>query len=548
MAVQTGAAALLDALLGHGVDTVFGLPGGQLYPFFDALHARAERVRFVGARHEQACAYMAFGYARSTGRPSVFAVVPGPGVLNTSAALCTAYACGAPVVCATGQIPSASIGRGIGELHELPDQLATLRTLTKHAARIEAPETAPRVVNEVFAAMLSGRTRPVAIEMAPDVMERTAEVTCTEPRGPSMPEADPDAVVAAARLIAAARCPLIYVGGGAVHAAEEVRALAELIGAPVSCFRSGRGILSTEHDLALSLPAAHRLWPAVDVVIGIGSRMVEPLRNWGTDAALKVVRIDVDAEEMRRHGAPDVALHGDSAVALQALIAALESRIARRRTPHPEVARVRAELLRAIERVRPQLAFLRAIREVLPRDGIFCDEITQVGFASWYAWPTYAPRLHVNCGYQGTLGYGYATALGAQVANPGRAVVSIAGDGGFMFAVQEMATAVQYSIPVKAIVFNSDSFANVKREQGCTYSGRYIGSDLRNPDFVRLAEAFGMPGHRATTPGQLRTVLGRALAEPGPALIEVPVGDMPSPWDFIMLPRLRGGTARGASS
>ncbi len=540
MAIETGAAALLRSLLDHGVDTVFGLPGGQLYSFFDALYEHSGRVRFVGPRHEQACAYMAFGYARSTGRPGVYAVVPGPGVLNTAAALSTAYACNTPVMCITGQIPSTSIGLGIGELHELPDQLATLRTLTKWAARIERPEDAPRVVSEAFTAMLSDRPRPVAIEMAPDIMERRADVQAVERGRVSVPEADPAAIAEAARVIAEARCPLIHVGGGAAHAAREVLELAELIGAPVSCFRAGRGVLSTEHPLSLSLPAAHRLWPKVDVVIGIGSRMVEPLRNWGCDEHLKIVRIDVDASEMTRLAVPTVGIHGDSVTVLRALNKRISARLKRRTAPHPEVERMRALLAREIERVQPQVEFLRAIRDVLPRDGIFCDEITQCGFASWYAWPTYAPRHHINCGYQGTLGFGYATALGVKVANPSQPVVSIVGDGGFMFAVQELATAVAYGIDVKTILFNSNSFANVKRAQHESYADRFIGSDLRNPDFVRLAEAFGMAGYRAQSPAELRKTLERAFGESGPALIEVPVREMVSPWDFILLPRNRG--------
>jgi acetolactate synthase-1/2/3 large subunit len=548
MPIESGATALLRSLLRHGIDTVFGLPGGQLYEFFDALYLESARVRFVGPRHEQACAYMAFGYARSTGRPSVYAVVPGPGVLNTAAALCTAYGCNAPVVCLTGQIPSASIGKGIGELHELPDQLATMRSLTKWAARIERPEDAARVVRDAFVAMLSGRPRPVSIEMAPDVMALKAEVRALDPGEPRVPQADPDAIAAAATLIAEARCPLIYVGGGAAHAAAEVRELAELAGAPVGCFRSGRGILSFEHELALNLPAAHRLWPKVDVVVGIGSRMLEPLRHWGTDPQLRIIRVDVDEVEIERLVQPTVRLHGDSAVVLRELNARLAARLGRARAVHPEVARVKAQVATDIERVQPELSYLRAIRDALPRDGILCDEITQCGFASWYAWPVYAPRQHVTCGYQGTLGFGYATALGAKVANPGRPVVAIAGDGGFMFQVQELATAVQYGIDVKVILFNSNSYANVKREQQETYARRFIGSDLRNPDFVRLAESFGMAGYRATSPAELRATLGRALAERGPALIEVPVGEMASPWEFILLPKVRGVAASGSAT
>jgi len=545
MTQMSGAMALLRGLIAQGIDTVFGLPGGQLDHFFDALYHEQDRVRVIVSRHEQGAAYMAFGYARSTGRPSVYTVVPGPGVLNTTAALCTAYACNSPVLCLTGQIPSGAIGLGAGELHELPDQLATLKTLTKWAARIERPEDAPALVAAAFRELRTGRPRPVALEMAMDIMAATAEVREATPVASAPAAPDSDAITRAARLLAEARAPLVYIGGGAAHASAEIRELAQLLQAPVVSFRAGRGVLSDEHPLACTLPVGHRLWGKVDLVIGIGSRMMEPLMHWGAPPDLKVVRIDVDPAEISRYGTPAVGLQADAALTLRALIPAL-TRVLRgvRREPALPVARTKAEVTAEIEQVQPQLSFLSAIRKVLPRDGIFCDEITQCGFASWYGFPVYAPRQHINCGYQGTLGYGYATALGVKVAHPGQPVVSIAGDGGFLFNVQELATAVQYGIGLKTIVFNSNSFANVQRQQREWFGERIIGSDLRNPDFVKLAEAFGLPGYRVSTPAELGRTLERSLAEPGPALIEVPVGDMASPWKYIILPALT--SAQGA--
>ncbi len=539
MSQLSGATALLKGLIDHGVDTVFGLPGGQLDHFFDALYHAQDKVRFIGSRHEQGAAYMAFGYARSTGRPSVFAVVPGPGVLNTAAALCTAYACNTPVLCLTGQIPSESIGRGFGELHELPDQLATLRSLTKWATRIDRPQDAPAKVAEAFTQLTCGRPRPVALEMPMDIMGREAAVPEVAPSAIWRCAPDPAAVAAAAKVIASARCPMIYVGGGAVTAAPEVLALAELIGAPVVSFRAGRGIVSDDHPLGLTLPAGHRLWPKVDVLIGIGSRLLEPLQHWGRPRDLKVVRIDVDPEELSRLGQPTVGLMGDSQLSIRALLPAVESALpGRKRASGLDVDSAKRAVAAEIQQIQPQMSWLAAIRNVLPRDGIFCDEITQCGFASWYGFPVYGPRRHINCGYQGTLGYGYATALGVKVAHPDRAVVSIAGDGGFLFNVQELATAVQYQVGLKTIVFNSNSFGNVQRQQREWFGSRLIGSDLRNPNFVALAEAFGAAGYRAETPAVLQNVLERVLGEPGPALIEVPVTQMASPWKHIILPEL----------
>lgn len=535
----SGAMALLNGLLDHGIDTIFGLPGGQLDHFFDAIYRRQDRVRLIGTRHEQGAAYMAFGYARSTGKPAVYTVVPGPGVLNTTAALCTAYACNAPVMCLTGQIPSASIGKGFGELHELPDQLGGLRLLTKWAERIETAAEAPRAVARAFESMLGGRMRPVALEMPPDVMASEDEIVGVPPMARPAAEPDPEQIARAARIVASARCPMIYVGGGAVGACEEVRELAQMLQAPVVSFRSGRGVVPDDHPLGFTLPAGHRLWPKVDVVIGIGSRMMEPLLHWGVDRDLQVVRIDIDPQEIARAGQPAAGILADAGAALRALIPAVSKLLAPRGKAE-DFAAIKASVAADIERVQPQLSFLKAIRQALPRNGIFCDEITQCGYASWYGFPVSRPREHINCSYQGTLGYGYATALGVKVAHPDVPVVSIAGDGGFMFNVQELATAVQYGIGLKTIVFNSNSFTNVQRQQREWFGNRLIASDLRNPDFVKLAESFGAAGYRAASPAELRGTLERALAEPGPAIIEVPVGDMATPWEFIILPQLRG--------
>ena len=545
----SGAVALLEAVAAQGVDTIFGLPGGQLDHFFDAIHAAGDRIRLIGTRHEQGAAYMAFGYARSTGRVGTYCVVPGPGVLNTAAALCTAYACNAPVLCLTGQIPSSAIGRGRGELHELPDQLATLRTLTKWAARIDHPAQVAELVAQAFRELTGGRPRPVSLEMPMDIMGlqiRLPDVAAPAPVLPVAATVDLSEIERAAQLIAAAEFPMIYVGGGAVDAGEEIRELAQRLGAPVVSFRAGRGILSDEHELALTLPGGHRLWPKVDLLIGVGSRLMEPLHHWGRAASLKVVRIDIDPVEMARPGAPEVGLLGDARVTLKALIEALRSRARPSPGRGEAVTAAKLAVARDIQKVQPQLAYLEAIREALPRDGIFCDEITQCGFASWYGFPVYRPRSHINCGYQGTLGYGFATALGVKVAHPDKAVVAIAGDGGFMFNVQELATAVQHKIGLVTVIFNSNSFSNVKRQQQEWFGNRTIASDLVNPDFVKLAQSFGAAGWRVNSPQELRAALGKAFAEPGPTIIEVPVGQMASPWEFIILPPL-ATAAREAS-
>ena len=535
MGEMSGADALLAQLLANGVHTIYGLPGGQLDHFFDSMHRAGDRIRFIGSRHEQGAAYMALGHARSTGDPGVYCVVPGPGVLNTAAALCTAYATNAPVLCLTGQIPSSGLGRGIGYLHELPDQLATLATLTRWSDRIMTPEAAPAAVNEAFCRMLGGRQGPVSIEMPMDVMARRGEVALRP--AASLPDGaavDPDAAQAAARLMAASSSPLIVAGGGAVAARTEVNELAQRLQAPVVTFRNGRGLVSDRSYLSQNLVAGYELWRTADLVIGIGSRMEQQYLHWGMPTDRAVVRIDIDAAEFARHPDPTVALHGDAGPALAAILSALDASMGKRPSRQAELVALKGAVRKRIETVQPQVAFLDAIREALPDDGFLVDEITQAGYAAWYAFPVYEPRHLVTSGYQGTLGYGYATALGVKAANPAKPVVNLGGDGGFMYTSNEMATAAQYGIGLVTVLFNNNRFQNVQRQQKEWFGGRIIGSDLKNPDFVAYGESFGIRSSRVAAPTRLRAELETCLARDEPALIEVQVGDMASPWPFIM--------------
>ena len=537
MTVSSGGEAIVSGLVAHGVDTVFGLPGAQIYGLFDGFHQA--QLKVVGARHEQACGYMAFGYARSSGRPGVFSVVPGPGVLNAGAALLTALGCNEPVLCLTGQVPTQFLGKGRGHLHEMPDQLATLRTFVKWADRIEYPDAAPAMVSRAFQEMLSGRRGPASLEMPWDVFTQRAE---TGPAGVydpfPAPLPDPDRVKAAAALIAGSKTPMIFVGSGAIDAGDEILELAELIDAPVVAFRSGRGIVSNAHELGLTMSAAYRLWPTTDLMIGIGTRMELPASTFRwpfQPEGLKSIRIDIDPSEMRRL-TPDAAVVADAQAGTRELLAAVRKlgygKTSGRRAAIREAS---AAAHREIQSVQPQMAYLNILREVLPPNAIVTDELSQVGFASWYGFPVYQPRTFITSGYQGTLGSGFPTALGAKVAHPDRPVVAITGDGGFMFGVQELATAVQFNIGVVTLVFNNNAYGNVRRDQRERFAGRVVASDLVNPDFVKLAESFGVGAARVTSPDHFRAALEKALAHGGPYLIdiEVPTDSETTPWTFI---------------
>ncbi|MCP1756446.1 thiamine pyrophosphate-dependent enzyme [Bradyrhizobium elkanii] len=536
MTSTSGGEAIVNGLLAHGVDTVFGLPGAQIYGLFDAFHQA--QLKVIGARHEQACGYMAFGYARSSGKPGVFSVVPGPGVLNASAALLTAFGCNEPVLCLTGQVPTQFLGKGRGHLHEMPDQLATLRTFVKWADRIEYPDNAPALVSRAFQEMLSGRRGPASLEMPWDVFTQRTQVAAVKPFDPlPAPQPDPDRIRAAADLIAGSKAPMIFVGSGAIEAREEILELAEMIDAPVVAFRSGRGIVSNAHELGLTMASAYKLWPKTDLMIGIGTRLELPtMSRWPYQpAGLKCVRIDIDPVELRRWPA-DAGVIADARAGTADLVAAVR-KVGYRKTSGRRTAirEATAATEQEIQRIQPQMAYLKILREVLPANAIVTDELSQVGFASWYGFPIYEPRTFVTSGYQGTLGSGFPTALGAKVANPNKPVVAISGDGGFMFGVQELATAVQFKIGVVTLVFNNNAYGNVRRDQRERFDGRVVASDLVNPDFVKLAESFGVGAACVTSPDHFRPVLEKALADGGPYVIsvEVPTDSEVSPWAFI---------------
>ena len=539
---MTGGEAIVKAVEANDVDTVFGLPGAQIYPLFDALK-RSEKIRTITSRHEQGAAYMAMGYAKATGRPGAFSVVPGPGVLNTTAALCTAMGCNTPMICLTGQIMSEFLGIGRGHLHELEDQAGTLRTIIKHADRIVDVANTSQQVNDAFRIMQSGRPGPVSVEMCWDTMAKQWDVDIGAGNsGIDKPPVDDDAVAEAAELVANARNVMIMVGGGAQHASEEVRQLAEMLGAATVSFRSGRGVVSEDSDYGVSCAAAHRLWDDTDVLIGIGSRLELQYMRWMEMAEYidappentpKLVRVDIDPQEMERFK-PHVGIVADAADATRALIEKI-GRVGFIAGDKTRIADAKAGAREAIQEIQPELAYLDVIRDVLPRDGYFVEELCQVGFTSYFGFPIYEPRTYVTPGFQGTLGFGFPTAIGVKAAMPDRAVVSVTGDGGFLFGMPELAAAIQHGIGLVTVLFNNNSFGNVRRDQQMNFDGRLLGADLVNPDFMQLAESFGADCVRVDSPEALKPALAKAIDADRPAIIEVTVerGVETSPWKFI---------------
>ena len=317
---MTGGEAIVKSLINEGVETIFGLPGIQLDPMFNALHDSSNEIRVINARHEQGVAYMAFGYAQSTGKPGVYAVVPGPGILNTTAALSTAYACNSRVLAITGQIPSSYIGRELGMLHEIPNQLSILEGLTKFARRINYPSDTPAIVSEAFKNMRSGRPRPTAIEMPMDIMQHKSEVTLRKfTDGYSPPAADPDLIKEAALILGAAKNPVIFVGTGAYEAGKEVTILAEMLQAPVISYQNGRGVIDERHYLAHTNTAGSMFWENCDAAISIGCRLQAERMTWGMDEEIKIIHVDIDSTELNRVLKPDVGIVGDASTVTKRL-------------------------------------------------------------------------------------------------------------------------------------------------------------------------------------------------------------------------------------
>ena len=535
MARMTTARAIVRSLVANGVDTVFGLPGVQLDALFNALHDERNRIRVIHPRHEQAAAYMALGYAQASSKIGAYVVVPGPGILNTTAALATAYSTCTPVLAITGQLPSHAIGQGYGLLHEIPDQLSILRGLTKWAERIEHPTQAAALMHTAFHQLRAGVPRPVAIESPMDVLGLEADIDGIEAAPGAAPIApDTGAIEDAAKLIASAERPVIVAGGGALHAGEALREVAEKLQAPVIAHRMGRGILDDRHPLSVTQPAGARLWKHADVVLAVGTRFKHYRTAWGA-AGLATVRIDIDPAQMHRLGRPDVPILADARLALEALAGAFGRFVEKRASRSGEVDGIKAAVHREMQaKAGAQIEFLDALRAALPEDGIFVDEMTQIGYVAQSAFPVHAPRTFISSGYQGTLGAGFPTALGVQVACPDRAVLSINGDGGFMFNAQELSTAVQQALGVVVVVFEDGAYGNVKRMQEDLYGGRVIASELRNPDFVKLAESFGAAGVRVDTPDALRDAVAAAWGRRIPTVVSVSVGRFPDPFDTVL--------------
>jgi acetolactate synthase I/II/III large subunit len=540
---MTGGQAAVKSLKEEGVEFVFGVPGVQVMHIFDALYDEPE-IRLVTVRHEQSAIYMADGYARVKGKPGVGVVVPGPGVQNASAALGTAYASSSPVLLLAGQVVTKDLGRDRGVLHEINDQLDIVRPVTKWCRRVMTAQEIPGAIHEAFRQMRTGRPRPVEVEIPWDVLGTSGEIGLFAGVEELNPRPDPEGIRRAAELLLSSEKPLLWAGGGVIlsDASQEFTELCEILNAAAGTTPEGKGAISEDHPFSLGCAyygfgAVRQAAPRADVLLAVGTRLTG-LMYAGTapKEPQRLIHVDADPAVIGKNYPAEVALVGDAKDTLKALLDVL------RREQTPQAGRERwkpSELAGMHEGHRDwlkreaslQFDIIRTLREGLGDDAILVAGVTNVGYWCNLAYPVRRPRTFITSSYFATLGYAFPTALGAKIAAPDRPVVCVVGDGGFLYACGELATAVRYGINLITVVFTDNAFGSTKRDQEINFRNRVWGTDLNNPDFAGLAELFGARGMKAE-PHQLGKALSEALALRQPVVIEVPVPTMTAPFQI----------------
>lgn len=530
-----GGAAIVRALEANGVDTVFGIPGVHNLDIYDVLHDHPTMTNIL-ARHEQGAGFMADGYYRATGRPGVALIVTGPGVTNVATAAGEAFADSSNIFIIATNLERKYLDTLEGNLHEITDQMAVMRPFVKWAKRVMSAGEIPAAMDEAFSALASGRPRPVYLEVPIDVMAEELDLADVEPAGRPEPADITDEVEDAAKLIADASKVMLFVGGGAVSADASARVtrLAEAIGAPVVMSLMGKGAIPEDHPYAVG-SFGYR-WagdnPTIEIMRGSDLAIVVGtglgVRTTG-EATMplpaNIIHIDIDPSEHGKRYETAVSIVADATEALDQILAKVEAGATpKSRWDEADVARVRDRLQEPADaRTAGYVQYLDALRAGMDRDAILCNDMTMMAYEGVRYFPTFEPRTYTFPRGFGTLGSAMPTAIGAKVACPDKQVVSMTGDGGFQFTMEEIGAAVHHRIPVTMVIFNDATHTAVKAAQKRTYPGRYVSVDLVNPDYVKLADAYGIEGIRANTPEELTAALERARSSDMPVLIDVPI-------------------------
>jgi thiamine pyrophosphate-dependent acetolactate synthase large subunit-like protein len=536
---RTGGDWVVEALRAEGVRHVFGIPGVHNLAIYDALLRGGTGITHILARHEQGAAFMADGYARASGRPGVIVATTGPGATNVLTPLVESYAGSQPVLALVSDIPAALIGRDMGALHEVPNQIDCFRPMTRWAETIRDAGAFAPAVQRAFEQFRSARPGPVALSLPTDLLMARVASRINDQTG-RPPACDRALIAQAAERLSRAQRPMILTGGGTVSAGAEgeLRALARRLGAPIVTTVMGRGAMPEDDPLWVGVLsnkyASQPLLEAADVVLAVGCRFAHrSTQGLLLDLRFRpeqvLVHLDIDPAVIGKLFPATLAVVGDARDGLAALLAALGPG-----APTATWSARRLGDLRAARSPRWEPAtgrLIEILRSALPADAIVVND--QTGINYWMEWhfPVLVPRTFLYPVGSATLGYAVPAAIGAKVARPERAVVAVVGDGGFMFSVNELATAVKYGLPIVFLILNDERYGAIKYLQEAMFGGRWGEADLANPDFVALAHAFRAGGRRVQGLDDLGPALKQALGHPGPTVLELPMGILP-PWEI----------------
>ncbi|MBI4560688.1 MAG: thiamine pyrophosphate-binding protein [Candidatus Rokubacteria bacterium] len=529
---------MVAALRAEGVRQVFGIPGVHNLAIYDALLRQSEIVHIL-TRHEQGAAFMADGYARSSGLPGVVLVTTGPGATNTLTPLAESYSGSIPVLVLMSDIPSALIGQEVGALHEVPNQIDCFKPVCRWAETVRDGAAIPGAIQGAFHLLRTGRPGPIALSLPTDLLTAKVDASLTPSRSGRRPPCDVGLVEEAARLLGRAKLPLVVSGGGVIasEADAELLAVARRLRAPVITTVTGRGILPENDPLWLGvLPnsrATQAALEAADVILAAGCRFAHRstkglLLNLSFSPHQQLIHLDLDPSVIGKLFPPALGIAGDARHGLGALLQALGPGPGRSEWDWSWIGEQREakspRYTAEIERL------IRILRDALPPEALVVND--QTGINYWMEWhfPVLRPRTFLYPVGSATLGYAVPAAIGGKVAHPNRPVLAVVGDGGFLFSVNELATAVKYRLPVVFLVLNDQRYGAIKWLQE-TIFGRWGEADLANPDFPALAHAFGAEGHRVERLDDLPRALDKALGHHGPTLLELPLVVDP-PWEL----------------
>ena len=535
MPLMTGGKAVVECLKAHDVDTIFGIISTHTMHIYDALYHEQRNIRFIGGRHEHALGFMADGYSRVTGKPGIMFTSGGPGAADSMGSMGEAYHASSKLLQVTANAEKDLIDSGKGAIHEAKDQLGMFRSVTGWNALIDNLEAMPDYFLEAFQRFESGRPRPIELEVPTDLFDKQADIEVIPPRDVTNPVPDPVAIENAVIALKNARRPIIWVGRGVMlaDATDELRQLAENLGAPVTCATTGKGAFPDDHPLGLGVgefggirgdsPLGDFLYNS-DLLLIIGSTMAyHRTIQQGLTLPKNIVQIDADPAEIGKNYPASVGIVADAKVALQQIITQLESKPKATQAGYSrEIADLKKGIHQSLVDQYPnETRTLEGIRSVLDRDAIVVGDATVPNYRASRCMPFYEPNTYLGPNSWAGLGFGFPAGLGAKVGQPDKQVVVITGDGGFQYNIQELGTALQYGISPVVLVFNDNAWGVLKGVQKETFDGRYIGTDLRNPDFIKLAEAYGAPATRVHNLDELTTTLADALDGNTLHLIEV---------------------------